>query len=122
MALFGFPDAFSDYEAKHYLRLLIIVGAYLILRPYLVGVGERIQHRQLNIAQQQLAEHRAQKAKEEQEELEAAEKFVSAESTGSEWGWGNNAKASQSNKSSKPRTKQDDDDMPSDEDVSDLLQ
>ncbi|ANB15197.1 secretory pathway protein Pga2 (predicted) [Sugiyamaella lignohabitans] len=102
MALFGFPENFSDYSAKHYLRIVIIICIYLVLRPHLVKFGERIQ---------------------EKRAAEAASK-IEAEGAGDEssaTGVAGSDKAGL-NKRGDSKKVTFVDDMESDEDVSDLLE
>uniref|UniRef100_A0A060T2R7 ARAD1C34914p n=1 Tax=Blastobotrys adeninivorans TaxID=409370 RepID=A0A060T2R7_BLAAD len=47
MALFGFPEHLSEYTIRDYLRIVVIIGGYLIIRPHLVRIGERIQRQKL---------------------------------------------------------------------------
>jgi hypothetical protein len=39
--------SFDRMQLKDYIRLVTIVGGYLILRPYLLKLGEKVQEKQL---------------------------------------------------------------------------
>jgi len=39
-------SAFSKMTLKDYIRLVIVVGAYCLLRPYLIKLGAKLQERQ----------------------------------------------------------------------------
>jgi len=42
---------FDDMNTTRYIRLIACVGAYLLLRPYFVKIGEKIQAKELEKAQ-----------------------------------------------------------------------
>jgi hypothetical protein len=39
----NFTGAFKDLDAKGYIRLVIIVGTYCLIRPYIIKLGGRVQ-------------------------------------------------------------------------------
>lgn len=39
-------QSFADMTAQSWIRLVIIVGAYLLIRPYLVKLGTKLQEKQ----------------------------------------------------------------------------
>lgn len=48
-------DAFQRMTPKDYLRLVVIVCAYMLLRPYIIKLGARVQAQQLEKAQREEA-------------------------------------------------------------------
>jgi hypothetical protein len=122
MGMFGFPDHLADYSAVHYLRLLVVVCAYLILRPYLLKFGEKIQKAQLD----------KQKAERDREAAAAImEKEKVAEEPKQNWKWGQKAKnkavrqrkvANKEISEADARKQAAIDQLDSDEDVADLLE
>ncbi|KIM96106.1 hypothetical protein OIDMADRAFT_20970 [Oidiodendron maius Zn] len=38
--------AFDDMDAKRWIRLVAVIGGYLLLRPYLVKLGEKLSNKQ----------------------------------------------------------------------------
>lgn len=55
--------AFARMTAKDWIRLVIVVGAYALLRPYLIKIGANFQQKQFEKAQkQELAEEEARQA------------------------------------------------------------
>ncbi|CAN6659584.1 processing of GAS1 and ALP protein 2 [Trichomonascus vanleenenianus] len=82
----GFPDSLSEYSIKDYLRIVMIICTYLIIRPYLVKVGENIQRKQYE-------KEGAKKSEEGEEEEPDFDKIAAESSTDSkEWSWGSGAK------------------------------
>ncbi|KAF2689211.1 DUF1531-domain-containing protein [Lentithecium fluviatile CBS 122367] len=39
-------EAFTKMQARDYIRLVVIIGAYALLRPYIMKIGARLQERQ----------------------------------------------------------------------------
>jgi hypothetical protein len=111
--MYGIPQNLSDYTLKDYLRLVTIVGAYLILRPHLMKISERVQKRKMEEAQ----------AAAEEQEREQEQATITAQEN--EWRWGKNAKKRVEKQRKKleaeARRKAELSDLSSDEDVSDLL-
>lgn len=102
--LFGFPENFKDYEAKHFLRLLIIILAYIAIRPLFVYVGNKVQEAQ-------------QKKQDEQKKREIVSQIYEEVEVGSSSGTGKKQVIRR-----KKNTSEIIDEMDSDPDVSDLLQ
>lgn len=133
MALFGFPDKFSDYEAKHYLRLVVIVLFYITIRPIFVKIGERIQKTQYDeVSLRKIAQAAKERDEKELEEKVAEAKKAEAEAdttsskkTGAESSALKKADGKLKNRKAPSKTKASKQagypDMPSDDDVSDLL-
>lgn len=125
MGFVGFPNSLSEWNTVHYLRILVIVCAYLIIRPYLLKIGENIQKKQL------------EKQKEEDDRAAAAQAAIENEKSQTEqapkqdWKWGQKAKSKavrqrkvENKEISEAEAKKQGhaEQMDSDEDVSDLLQ
>lgn len=82
---------FDGYTLKDYIRLVIIIGAYIMFRhQYVLWRGRRYN------AQQQEMDEKLKKEAEEEALNEAKEKELgpsaNTASTSTEWGWGNTAK------------------------------
>lgn len=131
MALFGFPDKFSDYEAKHYLRLVVIVLFYITIRPIFLKIGERIQKTQYD----EMSLRKIAQAAKERDEKELEEKVAEAKKAEIEAATSKKTEAESSalkkangklkNRKAPSKTQASNQagypDMPSDDDVSDLL-
>lgn len=116
---FGFPDSISDYGLKEWLRLVVIVFGYLIIRPHISKLMEMTQKKQNNRQAAEQAEAEAEKLIEDPDKPKSAESSSSTQT----WRWGHKATKRASKKTNKPKTKQQiAEEMDSDEDVSDLLQ
>ena len=50
--------SFSEMGSKDYIRLVIIIGTYLLLRPYLLKLGAHIQKKQLEKEEKKEEEER----------------------------------------------------------------
>lgn len=112
--MFGFPENVSDWTARDYLRLLTIVLVYLTVRPLLQGLykklGERQREREKKKAdEEKIKEFKQQRVREKLGVDEPSE--VKEESKSS----------TKKPVTTKSRKQAIEDDMPSDDDVSDLL-
>jgi hypothetical protein len=94
-AVSALSRSFEGYTLKDYIRLVIIIGAYMLFRhQYMQWRGRRFNEKQ------QAIDDKLKKEAEEEALNEAKEKELgrkppvsNAASSSSEWGWGNTAKA-----------------------------
>jgi hypothetical protein len=117
---FGFPEALSQYGLKDWLRLIVIVCGYLILRPHLLKLAEKTQKRQHEREDQKQAEAEAKRLIDDPDKKDEDDQSSSSQP----WRWGQKAvKRALKGKGKKPKTKEQiAAEMDSDEDVADLLQ
>lgn len=117
---------FENYSATDYIRFLIIVAGYMLLRPRIMGMVKNYQTKQMvKREREELIKARAQRAKEELEgpvEEKTATSMASATGTG--WGTAARSRAKKQKKQLESAAhKQEEMDMfdASDEDIADLL-
>lgn len=117
--MFGFSEYISEYELKYWLRLVVIICGYLLLRPHLLKLAERTQRKQQEREDQKEQEQKASELTEDPDQKEQESPSLSSEP----WRWGAKAvkKAQKAGKGKKTK-EQIANEMDSDEDVSDLLQ
>ncbi|AOW03748.1 hypothetical protein B0I72DRAFT_139834 [Yarrowia lipolytica] len=91
---------FNNYTTTDYIRFLIIVAGYILLRPRIMGMVKNYQTKQMiKREREELEKTRAARAKGELEEPED-EKVASSIASGSGSGWGTAAR-SRANKQKK---------------------
>ncbi|KAF5101286.1 hypothetical protein D0Z00_000956 [Geotrichum galactomycetum] len=86
--------SFEGYTLKDYIRLVIIIGAYMLFRhQYMQWRGRRFNEKQQQI-DDKLKKEAEEEALNEAKEKELGRKPAApnAASSSSEWGWGNTAK------------------------------
>ncbi|KAI0119430.1 DUF1531-domain-containing protein [Daldinia grandis] len=84
-------ESFTSMTAKEWIRLVIIVGAYALLRPYIIKLGAKHQEKQL---EKQFAEEEANQAEISPNQLrgeigvpeDSDDEEEQAETTASDWG------------------------------------
>ncbi|KAI1805436.1 DUF1531-domain-containing protein [Daldinia bambusicola] len=83
-------ESFTSMTPKQWIRLVIIVGAYALLRPYIIKYGAKHQEKQL---EKQFAEEEARQAEISPNQLrgeigipEDSDDEEQAETTASDWG------------------------------------
>ncbi|KAF3064066.1 hypothetical protein GL218_02521 [Daldinia childiae] len=85
-------ESFTSMTAKEWIRLVIIVGAYALLRPYIIKLGAKHQEKQL---EKQFAEEDAKQAEISPNQLRGEvgipedsddDNEEQAETTASDWG------------------------------------
>ncbi|OTA92657.1 hypothetical protein M434DRAFT_74256 [Hypoxylon sp. CO27-5] len=83
-------ESFSSMTPKQWIRLVIIVGAYMLLRPYIIKLGAKHQEKQL---EKQFKEEEERQAQISPNQLrgqldipEDSEEEEQAETTASDWG------------------------------------
>ncbi|KAI1651675.1 DUF1531-domain-containing protein [Daldinia loculata] len=84
-------ESFTSMTAKEWIRLVIIVGAYALLRPYIIKLGAKHQEKQL---EKQFAEEEAKQAEISPNQLrgevgipeDSDDDEEQAETTASDWG------------------------------------
>ncbi|KAI0840064.1 DUF1531-domain-containing protein [Hypoxylon sp. FL0890] len=83
-------ESFSSMTAKEWIRLIIIVGAYMLLRPYIIKLGAKHQEKQLEKHFKEEEERQAQISPNQlRGELgipEDSDEEEQAETTASDWG------------------------------------
>lgn len=117
---------FNNYTTTDYIRFLIIVAGYILLRPRIMGMVKNYQTKQMiKRDREELEKAKANRAKGELEEPED-EKLASSIASGTGSGWGTAAR-SRANKQKKVLQsaidKQEEMELvnESDEDIADLL-
>ncbi|OTA67472.1 DUF1531-domain-containing protein [Hypoxylon sp. EC38] len=83
-------ESFSSMTPKQWIRLVIIVGAYMLLRPYIIKLGAKHQEKQL---EKQFKEEEERQAQISPNQLrgqldipEDSDEEEQAETTASDWG------------------------------------
>lgn len=119
--------SFEGYTLKDYIRLVIIIGAYMLFRhQYMQWRGRRFNEKQQAI-DDKLKREAEEEALNEAKEKELGRKPTpsGAATTSSEWGWGNTAKAKMSKRrkylESLARRQAEMQENDSDEEIADLL-
>ncbi|KAF5100686.1 hypothetical protein DV451_002449 [Geotrichum candidum] len=119
--------SFEGYTLKDYIRLVIIIGAYMLFRhQYMLWRGRRFNEKQQEI-DDKLKQEAEEEALNEAKEKEMGRKppAPSAASTSSEWGWGNTAKTKMSKRrkylESLARRQAEMQENDSDDEIADLL-
>ncbi|KAI1341998.1 DUF1531-domain-containing protein [Xylariaceae sp. FL0016] len=82
-------QSFSQMTAHQWIRLVIIVGAYALLRPYLMKLGAKVQERQLEkIGEENVAEISPNQLRGQIADIpeDSDEDEEQAETTASDWG------------------------------------
>lgn len=114
--ILGFPESLGEWGPKDYLRLVVIIGSYLILRPLIqqlmTKMGERRRLREKKAAQEESARRFQQARVQEKLGIDSKSSTTATKAA---------ASATDKLRNRKGLTKGPADDMPSDEDVSDLI-
>ncbi|CAJ2507732.1 Uu.00g089180.m01.CDS01 [Anthostomella pinea] len=82
-------ESFSQVPMQHWIRLVIIVGAYALLRPYIVKMGAKFQEKQMakdQIEQEKQAEISPNQLRGQVDIPEDSDEEEQAETTSSDWG------------------------------------
>lgn len=103
--MFGFPEKITEWEAVHWLRIFAIIAGYLVIRKWIVSLFDWIQKRQLD------------KEKKEEERVQEEQVKVKMDQM-SEL---RQRKVAAAKKAGINVDEYEEYDMPSDDDVSDLL-
>lgn len=116
--ILGFPEKLGEWGPEHYLRLVVVIASYLVLRPLIQNLmttlGERRRLKEKKIAQEESA-RRYQQAR-VQEKL-----GISGESSTTGTKEDSAASSKLRKRKGASNKKEPEIEMPSDEDVSDLL-
>lgn len=87
---------FDGYTIKDYIRLIIIIGAYVMFRhQYVLWRGRRYNNQQQEMDEKlkrEAEEEALNEAKEKQLGPSAEKAAAAAAASSAEWGWGNTAK------------------------------
>lgn len=121
--MFGFPESVSEWTAKDYLRLFTFIIVYISLRPLIQAfynrLGERGRKRQAKIEQdKQIKEQKLRRVRELVDNPDSnSDSDTDLEEEESA------ATSSAPRSSSKPKSRKEQilEDMPSDDDISDLV-
>lgn len=100
--MFGFPESLADWEAAHWIRIFAIIGGYLVLRKWIVALFEWTKKKEID------------KEKKEEERIEEEQVQVKMEEMSA-------LRKRKVAAAKKVGLDVDEYDMPSDEDVADLL-
>ncbi|KAI0532656.1 protein trafficking Pga2 [Xylaria digitata] len=82
-------SSITNMTAQQWIRLIAIVGAYALLRPYIIKLGAKHQEKQFEKAQQEVAEISPNQLRGElgiPEESDDDDDDVQGETTGADWG------------------------------------
>ncbi|KAL7625035.1 hypothetical protein AAE478_004249 [Parahypoxylon ruwenzoriense] len=81
-------ESFESMTPKQCIRLVIIVGAYMLLRPYIIKLGAKHQEKQLEkqFEQDKQAEISPNELRGQVDIPEDSDEEEQAETTGAEWG------------------------------------
>ncbi|VVT53737.1 uncharacterized protein SAPINGB_P003724 [Magnusiomyces paraingens] len=94
MALGGnFLQSLKDYDFRDWIRIIVIVCGYILMRQQFVQWRTRRYQRQQEEEDDVLKQEAHEEAKRVAlEKMESKVKGTSAKSSGASWGWGNTAK------------------------------
>ncbi|KAI1391018.1 DUF1531-domain-containing protein [Hypoxylon trugodes] len=82
-------ESFTSMTPKQWIRLVIIVGAYMLLRPYLMKMGAKFQEKQLEkqfAEEEKQAEISPNQLRGQVDIPEDSDEEEQAETTSSDWG------------------------------------